>query len=40
VGVALAPWDFDRVEGERGALLVAATASKAAAYVLRYGHLD
>jgi hypothetical protein len=40
VGVALAPWDFDGVEGERGALLVAATASKAAAYVLRYGHLD
>ena len=40
LGVALAPWDFDGIEGERGALLVAATASKAAAYVLRYGHLD
>ena len=40
VGVALAPWDCNGIEGERGALLVAATASKAAAYVLRYGHLD
>ena len=40
LGVALAPWDFGGIEGERGALLVAATASKAAAYVLRYGHLD
>ena len=39
LGVALAPWDFGGIEGERGALLVAATASKAAAYVLRYGHL-
>ena len=40
LGVALAPWDFGGIEGERGALLVAATASRAAAYVLRYGHLD
>ena len=40
LGVALAPWDCNGIEGERGALLVAATASKAAAYVLRYGHLD
>ena len=40
LGVALAPWDFDGIEGERGALLVAATASRAAAYVLRYGRLD
>ena len=39
LGVALAPWDFSGTEGEGGALLVAATASKAAAYVLRYGHL-
>ena len=40
VGVALAPWEFDGIEGERGALLVAATASRAAAYVLRYGQLE